>query len=242
MKAYILAGGYGTRFAEKTDNVPKPMIEIGKWPILIHIMSHYSSFQIKDFTILAGYKAQVIEDYFLYGNGVRLCKTNSWKVEVIDTGKDASTAGRLWAVRESLPDKFMLTYGDGLSDIDVSKLLKSHIDSNLTATVTAVRPPARFGTIDFSSGIVTSFKEKDSQRTGWINGGFFCFNRAIVDFIQDPSYSLESLVMESLVRERQLGVFPFEGFWHPMDTLRDHRFLSKIYQDRQFRWNTEALE
>lgn len=242
MKTYILAGGLGTRISEKTDRLPKPMIQIGNFPILIHIMSHYHAYGIRDFSVLAGYKAAIIHDYFSAGPGKELCIKNSWNVDVIDTGPETSTAGRLWVVRESLPDTFMLTYGDGLSSINLLELLSVHNDSGCIATVTAVRPPARFGTIEFSAGIATSFKEKDPQRTGWINGGFFCMNRQILDFISDPLHSLESITMESLVEARKLGVFPFEGFWHPMDTLRDHRSLEEIFLKGNQLWNTKALE
>jgi glucose-1-phosphate cytidylyltransferase len=241
MKSYILAGGFGTRFAEMTNLIPKPMIPIGKWPILLHIMSHYSSFGIKDFVVLAGYKAEVISDFFSRGEGLTKCLENSWKVEVVDAGLNATTAGRLWFVRNSLPKTFMLTYGDGLSDIDLNELLQTHNNSKLTATVTAVRPPARFGTIEFESGIATSFEEKNPQRTGWINGGFFCMNREILQFIADPNFSLENLAMKSLVKKRQLGVFAHEGFWHAMDTLRDKISLQEIYTNNGAKWNTKAL-
>jgi glucose-1-phosphate cytidylyltransferase len=241
MKSYILAGGFGTRFAEMTDVIPKPMIPIGKWPILLHIMSHYASFGIKDFVVLAGYKAVAISDFFSRGEGLTKCLENSWKVEVVDTGLNTTTAGRLWFVRESLPETFMLTYGDGLSDIDLNKLYQAHQSSKLTATVTAVHPPARFGTIEFESGVATSFEEKNPQRTGWINGGFFCMNRDILKFIENPSFSLESLPMKSIVDARQLGVFAHEGFWHPMDTLRDQISLQEIFSNGGAKWNTEAL-
>lgn len=241
MKLYILAGGFGTRFAEMTDQIPKPMIPIGKWPILLHIMSHYSSFGIKDFVILAGYKADVIKEFFENGDGLLKCVENCWSVEVVDTGLDTTTAGRLWFVRDILPKTFMLTYGDGLSNVDLNKLYDTHHHSNLVATVTAVRPPARFGTIEFDLGIVTSFDEKNPQRTGWINGGFFCMNSEVIKFIPDPQTSLESLTMTSLVEARQLGVFPHEGFWHPMDTLRDQISLKEIYLSDRAEWNTEAL-
>ena len=241
MKSYILAGGFGTRFAEMTDLIPKPMIPIGKWPILLHIMSHYSSFGIKEFVVLAGYKANVISDYFERGEGLAKCLENSWDVQVIDTGLNTTTAGRLWSVRDSLPETFMLTYGDGLSNLDLNELHKYHQNSNLIATVTAVHPPARFGTIEFESGIATSFEEKNPQRTGWINGGFFCINKQIVNFIKDPNSSLESLTMTSLVAARQLGVFPHEGFWLPMDTLRDQISLQDIYSNNRAEWDTGAL-
>jgi len=198
VKSYILAGGFGTRFAEMTDRVPKPMIPIGRWPILLHIMSHYSSYGTKEFVILAGYKAEILHQFFSEGEGKDICARNSWSVEIVDTGLNTSTAGRLWFVRDSLPDTFMLTYGDGLSNVNLG--------------------------------------------TGWINGGFFCVNKQIIEYIVDPLSSLESLTMGSLVKAKQLGVFPHEGFWHPMDTLRDQRSLEKIFLNKKAEWSTKALE
>ena len=160
MKSFILAGGFGTRLAEMTDHIPKPMIPIGRWPILLHIMSHYSSFGTKEFVILAGYKAEIMHQFFDEGEGKDICTRNSWSVEIVDTGLNTSTAGRLWFVRDSLPDTFMLTYGDGLSSINLESLRNVHAQSNVVATVTAVHPPARFGTIEFDAGIATSFEEK----------------------------------------------------------------------------------
>jgi glucose-1-phosphate cytidylyltransferase len=242
LKVYILAGGFGTRFAEMTDRIPKPMISIGKFPILLHIMSHYSSHGMTDFTVLAGYKAAVIEEYFSRGEGRDITSRNLWNVRVSDTGEGATTAGRLYQVRDELPESFMLTYGDGLSDVNLKSLRDFHESSSALATVTAVRPPARFGTIEFDSGFVTSFREKDPQRTGWINGGFFCLSRDVVTSHLDPDFSLESHTMENLVKVRQLAVFPHEGFWHPMDTLRDQRSLSSLLLSNTSPWNTAALE
>lgn len=242
MKSYILAGGFGTRFAEMTDRVPKPMIPIGRWPILLHIMSHYSSYGTKEFVILAGYKAEILHQFFSEGEGKDICARNSWSVEIVDTGLNTSTAGRLWFVKDSLPDTFMLTYGDGLSNVNLESLRDTHAQSDLVATVTAVHPPARFGTIEFDDGIATSFEEKNPQRTGWINGGFFCVNKEIIKYIIDPLSSLESLTMVSLVKAKQLGVFPHEGFWHPMDTLRDQRSLEEIFLNKKAEWSTKALE
>jgi glucose-1-phosphate cytidylyltransferase len=242
MKSFIFAGGLGTRISEMTDKIPKPMIPIGKWPILSHIMSHYSKFGIREFTILAGYKHEVIDDYFSSGPGYHLARRNAWKVEVIDTGEETTTAGRIWFVRDKLPAIFMLTYGDGLADIDVNELIKVHLNSRMVGTVTAVRPPARFGTIEFDSGIVTSFREKDPQRTGWINGGFFCFENKVLDYISDTSESFESSALEALTESRQLGVYAHTSFWHPMDTLRDMRSLNKIFSSGDANWDSTALE
>jgi glucose-1-phosphate cytidylyltransferase len=242
MKAFIFAGGFGTRISELTDRIPKPMIPIGNWPILIHILSHYTKYGITDFVILGGYKQNIIKGFFESTPGQELARKNSWKIEVIDTGENTTTAGRLWAVREMLPEEFLLTYGDGLANIDIAELISTHERSGLTGTVTAVRPPARFGTIEFQSGIVTSFREKDPQKTGWINGGFFCLKRSCLEFISDTSLSFESTALELLTASRQLAVYPHEGFWHPMDTLRDMRSLTDIYTSGRASWDLGALE
>lgn len=225
-----------------THRMPKPMIPIGKWPILIHILSHYTKYGVKDFGILGGYKQYIIKAFFESAVGQELARKNSWKIEVIDTGEDTTTAGRLWAVRDKLPEEFMLTYGDGLANIDITELFSTHKRSGLVGTVTAVRPPARFGTIEFQSGVVTSFREKDPQRTGWINGGFFCLERRSLEFISDSSLSFESTALESLTAAGQLAVYPHEGFWHPMDTLRDMRSLTDIYTSGRASWDVSALE
>ena len=236
MKSYILAGGFGTRFAEMTDVIPKPMIPIGKWPILLHIMSHYASFGIKDFVVLAGYKAVAISDFFSRGEGLTKCLENSWKVEVVDTGLNTTTAGRLWFVRESLPETFMLTYGDGLSDIDLNKLYQAHQSSKLTATVTAVHPPARFGTIEFESGVATSFEEKNPQRTGWINGGFFVLRPSVIDRISDDLTVWEREPLEALANDGQIKLWFHKGFWQPMDTLRDKQMLEALWASGSSPW------
>ena len=240
MQAFILAGGYGTRFSEMTDLIPKPMIEIGGFPILVHIMSHYSSYGVTEFVILAGYKHQIIENYF-NSEGLGLVQRNLWSVQVIDTGLGTSTAGRLLSVSNILPKEFMLTYGDGVSDVDIHQLYAVHQSAGTVGTVTAVRPPARFGTIEFANGKVTSFSEKDPQKSGWINGGFFCFSREILDYINNRNISLESEPLTQLTSEGQLGVHPHEGFWLPMDTLRDQRSLQEIWTNGLARWNCAAL-
>jgi glucose-1-phosphate cytidylyltransferase len=242
MKTLIFAGGYGTRISEITDRIPKPMIPIGKWPILVHILSHYTKYGIKDFVILGGYKQNIIRDFFDSTAGKELARKNSWNIEVVNTGEDTTTAGRLWAIRDKLPELFMLTYGDGLANVNVAELISTHERSGLIGTVTAVRPPARFGTIEFESGVVTSFREKDPQKTGWINGGFFCLNRSVIEFITDTSLSFESTALESLTAAGQLAAYPHQGFWHPMDTLRDMRSLVDIYSSGKASWDTSALE
>lgn len=242
MKTLIFAGGYGTRISEITDRIPKPMISIGKWPILVHILSHYTKYGIKDFVILGGYKQNIIRDFFDSTAGKELARRNFWNIEVVNTGEDTTTAGRLWVIRDKLPELFMLTYGDGLANVNVAELISTHERSGLIGTVTAVRPPARFGTIEFESGVVTSFREKDPQKTGWINGGFFCLNRSVIEFITDTSLSFESTALESLTAAGQLAAYPHQGFWHPMDTLRDMRSLVDIYSSGKASWDTSALE
>jgi glucose-1-phosphate cytidylyltransferase len=241
MKLYIFAGGFGTRISEMSDSIPKPMISIGEWPIIVHIMSHYSKFGVREFSILSGYKQQVIRSFFTNGAGYELVQRNKWEVKVIDTGEDTTTAGRLWAVRDTLPKTFMLTYGDGLSNININSLVSTHLKSKLVGTVTAVRPPARFGTIEFEFGVATNFREKDPQKTGWISGGFFCFQREVLDFIDNIEKSFESSALESLAESRQLGVYEHDNFWHPMDTLRDMRALNEIFKSGKASWDVSAL-
>lgn len=240
MKTFIFAGGFGTRFAEMTDLMPKPMIQLGNHPILIHILSHYSKFGFKDFVILGGYKCSMISDYF-EGPGTEIVKKGGWSIQVIDTGEGTSTAARLLKVRDIIPETFMLTYGDGLIDSNLNELQEMHSRSGLLSTVTAVRPPARFGTIEFQSGIATIFSEKDSQRVGWINGGFFCLNKKVIDYIENPEVSFEGGVLSRLAQERQLGVFAHEGFWHPMDTLRDWKMLEDLWDRNIAPWDYNFL-
>ena len=240
LKCLILSGGFGTRLAEFTDQIPKPMVPIGKYPIITHIMSHYSSFGIKDFVVLGGYKIEKIREYF-GAAGAELAQRNSWNIEILDTGLETSTAGRLLKAQHAVNRDFLLTYGDGLADVDLQKLIRLHTSSNKSATVTAVRPPARFGTIEFQDDTVTSFSEKDPQKVGWINGGFFCLSASIFNYVKDSSLSFESQPMQLLVKNRELGVLPHEGFWHPMDTIRDRRVLEEIWHSGKAPWSTEAL-
>ena len=241
MKALILAGGYGTRISELTQKIPKPMIPIGEYPILAHIMSHYSFYGVNDFLILGGYKVNEISKFFLR-EGAELISRNSWKVEVADTGEATSTGGRLLAVKNLVPEQFMLTYGDGLSDVNISELYRFHLNEKRIATVTAVRPPARFGTIEFKSGLVTNFSEKDPQKVGWINGGFFCFSKRIFDYLGTGDTSLESEPMKRLVLDHALSAYSHEGFWLPMDTLRDHQNLCAEWAQGTAKWNYQALK
>lgn len=230
MQVVILAGGLGTRLSEETDVIPKPMVRIGNLPILHHIMNYYAGFGHTDFVIALGYKAEIIKDYFADLNEI------NWNISLVDTGLETATGGRIKRLETLLDDEFMLTYGDGLSNIDLDKLIEHHKKYNRIATVTAVRPPARFGTLQINAGIVTKFAEKDPQDEGWINGGFFCLNKKICSFIQDSQISFESVPLNSLVSIRELTAFEHSGWWHPMDTLRDKRSLESLWQSGKAPW------
>lgn len=230
MQVVILAGGFGTRLAEETDVIPKPMVSIGGTPILVHIMNYYTMFGHNEFVIALGYKADVIREYFI--NNPR----HDLKIELVDTGLETSTGGRVKFLEPLLNQEFMLTYGDGLSNVNIDELIHHHKKSNKVATVTAVRPPARFGTIEISNGLVTKFAEKDPQDSGWINGGFFVCNKSIIDSILDPTESLESSPMRLLVEKRQLASYQHNGWWQPMDTLRDKRTLESLWEKGNPPW------
>jgi glucose-1-phosphate cytidylyltransferase len=230
MQVVILAGGYGTRLSEETDLIPKPMVRIGNIPILQHIMNFYSKFGHNDFVIALGYKAEVIKDYF------ELVEHTDWNISLVDTGLDTSTGGRIKKLENQLDDEFMLTYGDGLSNVNIEHLLEHHHRFGKLATVTAVRPPSRFGTIELTNGVVTKFAEKDPQDAGWINGGFFCLNKKVCSYISDSSISFESEPMNHLVSIEQLAAFEHHGWWQPMDTLRDKRSLETLWDRGAAPW------
>ena len=234
MQVVILAGGFGTRLSEETDLIPKPMVRIGNVPILVHIMNYYAKFGHTDFIIALGYKADVIRDYFDKEAGFVV--DSSWNIKLIDTGLDTSTGGRIKLLEDRLDNEFMLTYGDGLSNVNLNKLIDHHKKFNKIATVTAVRPPSRFGTITISDGLVTKFAEKDPQDAGWINGGFFCLNKKVCSFILDTSISFESEPLNHLVVTEQLSAFEHHGWWQPMDTLRDKRTLESIWETGEAPW------
>jgi glucose-1-phosphate cytidylyltransferase len=233
MQVVILAGGFGTRLSEETDSIPKPMVRIGGIPILQHIMNYYSSFGHKDFVIALGYKAEVVQDYF------ENFPKNDWNLTLEDTGLETSTGGRIKSLEHRLDDEFMLTYGDGLSNVNIEQLLEHHKRFGKLATVTAVRPPARFGTIEISNSLVTKFAEKDPQDAGWINGGFFCLNKKVCSFIRDSTTSFESEPLNQLVALEQLTAFEHHGWWQPMDTLRDKRDLESIWNKGNAPWQAQ---
>jgi glucose-1-phosphate cytidylyltransferase len=230
MQVVILAGGFGTRLSEETDLIPKPMVRIGGIPIIHHIMNIYSSFGHKEFLVALGYKGEVLVDYF--GSN----QARGLQVDLVDTGLNTSTGGRIKALESMLQDEFMMTYGDGLSDINIGSLIHHHRKFARIATVTAVRPPARFGTLNIVDNLVTKFAEKDPQNEGWINGGFFCLNKKVCSYIKDLSTSFESEPMRSLVEAQQLTAFQHEGWWQPMDTLRDKRELQTLWDSGSAPW------
>jgi glucose-1-phosphate cytidylyltransferase len=233
MQVVILAGGYGTRLAEETDLIPKPMVKIGPEPILIHIMRYYASYGHVEFLIALGYKSNVVIEYFELNKYFRHL---GWTVKLIDTGLDTSTGGRIKKLSNLLDKTFMLTYGDGLSNIDLDLLLEQHLNSGKLATVSAVHPPARFGSLAIKNKLVVNFAEKDPQDTGWINGGFFCFSREICEYLPDFVTPLESTPLQQVVQDNQLSAFLHEGWWQPMDSLRDKRILEDLWKSGQHPW------
>jgi glucose-1-phosphate cytidylyltransferase len=252
MKAVILAGGLGTRLSEETVIRPKPMVEIGGRPILWHILKIYSSYGINDFVICCGYKGYMIKEYFanyfLHMSDVTIDLRNNntevhqqfaepWRITLVDTGEETMTGGRLKRVREYVADEdFCFTYGDGVSDINIAALIDHHSESGLLATLTAIQPPGRFGVLNLEGSLVRSFQEKPDGDGSWINGGFFVLSPDAIDYVQDDSTIWERKPMERLALEGQLGVYFHDGFWHPMDTLRDRHYLDRLWQDRQAPW------
>ena len=222
MKCIILAGGKGTRISEISKDIPKPMIKILGKPIIYRIMEHYSNYGFRDFIIAAGYKKKIISNFF------KNKKIKNWNVKVIDTGLNTMTGGRLKRLKKYINEKnFMMTYGDGLSNVNLKKLVNHHIKHKKYATLTAVRPPARFGAIKLNNNRVSYFKEKSKLDEGWINGGFFVFNKKIFDFIKGDKTYLEREPLQKISKNNQLFAFKHEGFWQCMDTLRDKEILEK---------------
>jgi len=222
MKVVILAGGLGTRISEETDKRPKPMVLLDDKPILWHLMNIYASQGFDEFIVAAGYKGEVIHDW------VRSLKT-PWSIRVFDTGQDTQTAGRIRLCMNFCPrEPIMATYGDGLANVNISSLLALHNSQKRIATVTAVRPPARFGLLESDSGLVTHFGEKKQSDVGWVNGGFFVFEPEVLDFIKDDSEPFEKGPMSRLVAKSELSAYLHEGFWQPMDTLRERNELEEL--------------
>ena len=252
MKAVILAGGLGTRISEETDTKPKPMVAIGGYPVLWHIMKIYSSFGINDFIICCGYKGYVIKEYFanyslhrsdvtidLQNHDIRVLQNYAepWKVTLVDTGLETMTGGRLRRVREYLDDEsFCFTYGDGVSDVDIASVIKFHESQNRLATVVAVRPPGRFGAIDMDENLVTAFREKPAGDGNFINGGFFVLEPGVLDYVDDDRTVWEREPLEKLAGEKQLSAFIHDGFWQCMDTLRDKIHLEALWCEDRAPW------
>ena len=229
MKVIILAGGLGTRISEYTHSIPKPMILINKLPILVHIMSHFSRFSFNEFIIATGYKSKIIENYFNKN------KFKNWKINIVPTGKNTMTGGRLKRLKKKLntSKEFFLTYGDGVSNIDLKKLLRFHKNHKKIGTISAVRPPARFGFIKLKKNKVNCFREKSNLDEGWINGGFMVFNKKIFKYIKNDQTYLERDPLEKLSNLGQLYAFKHIGFWQCMDTLRDKEVLEKSIKQKK---------
>jgi glucose-1-phosphate cytidylyltransferase len=222
MKVVILAGGFGTRISEYTKSIPKPMIRIKKLPILVHIMKHYAKFGFNEFYIALGYKGNVIKNYFKN-------KKFNWKINLVETGKNTMTGGRLKRLAKYLRgESFFLTYGDGLSDVNIIKLLRFHKKNKKLVTLTAVRPPARFGALKLKGNLVKYFKEKSKMDEGWINGGFFVIDQKFLDFIKNDRIFLEREPLEKVTKMKELAAYRHNGFWQCVDTKRDLILLNKI--------------
>lgn len=256
MKVVLLAGGLGTRLAEETEIRPKPMVEIGERPILWHIMKHYAYYGFKEFIVALGYKGEAIKRYFLdyrsvNGNlsislatghvQVHEPHCEDWLVHLVETGADTLTGGRVKRLERWLRDgTFMVTYGDGLSDVDLRELLGFHRSHGRVATVTAVRPPARFGELVFDGDLVARFTEKPQIGEGWINGGFLVFEPAVFAYLSGDQSSLEADALERLAADGQLAAYRHHGFWQCMDTLRDKRLLEGLWQAGRAPWKVWA--
>jgi len=252
MKAVILAGGYGTRLSEETVLKPKPMVEIGGKPVLWHIMKIFSAHGINEFIVCCGYKSYVIKEYFanyflhssdvtfdMTRNDMQIHQNNSepWKVTLIDTGESTATGGRLKKASEYLnDDDFCFTYGDGVADVDISALIKHHKEKKLLATVTAVRPPGRFGSLNLDNDTVSEFVEKPVGDGNWINAGFFVLSNKVMEYIQGDNTSWEMEPMCTLALENKLTAYKHYGFWHAMDTLRDRDKLNSLWASGEAPW------
>ncbi len=253
MKAVILAGGLGTRISEETHLKPKPMIEIGGMPIIWHIMKIYSFYGINEFIICCGYKGYVIKEffsnYFLHASDIKcnfsskeiqILKKNpeDWEITLIDTGLKTMTGGRLKRIKEYLNNEtFCLTYGDGVSDINISSLIQFHKNNKNIATLTAVQPPARFGALDINKdNLINGFREKPIGSSGWVNGGFLVLDPYVVEIIKNDTTVLESEILPKLAQEKKLSAFKHKGFWQPMDTLRDKIYLEQLWENNKASW------
>jgi len=253
MKAILLAGGLGTRLSEETSSLPKPMVEIGGKPILWHIMKSLSVHGINDFIICCGYKGYVIKEYFdnyfrhvtdftvdlKTGERTVLSRPHEeWRITLIDTGQRTQTGGRIRRVKQHLDDTFLVTYGDGVSDVNVGALIDHHKKQKRKATVTAIQPPGRFGALKIADNLVESFLEKPDGDGSWINGGFFILEPSAIETIEDDETIWEREPLETLARDGQLSAYKHTGFWRPMDTLRDKIVLNELWDTGDAPWKT----
>lgn len=230
MKVVILAGGFGTRLSEYTDTIPKPMVSIGDKPIIEHIMNIYASFGHKEFYIALGYKGEVIKEYFKNFK-------KDWKINLIDTGAETFTGGRLKRLENYLSNEpFLLTYGDGLSDVNINELIEFHNKHKKIITITAVRPPARFGSLSLKGSDVLKFKEKTQLGESWINGGFFVVDPRFFNFLEDDKTVLESTPLEEVTKLKEIKAFKHEGFWQCMDHKLDKDLLEKMVREKTAPW------
>ena len=257
MKTVILAGGYGTRLSEYTEEIPKPMVKIGDKPILWHVMSCYANYGYKDFIVALGYKGEKIKEYFLNykilsddftinlatGQVTTITNNNDkdWNITLVDTGVSSMTGGRIKRLKSFLGDEdFMLTYGDGLANVNIYKLLETHSKNKSLVTLSAVRPPARFGNLETSrEGLVKSFTEKSQLKTGFINGGFFVMNPKFIDYIEDDNTVLEGKPLELAANKKEVSFYKHEDFWQCMDTKRDKDYLESLISENEFPWLTK---
>ena len=251
-KVVILAGGYGTRLSEYTVDIPKPMVPIGDIPMIEHIMNYYSSYGFKEFILCLGYKQEVIKDYFInYNNSTSNIFLDlgqnkielfgnlkkDWKVNLINTGLDTKTGGRLKRVREYLNnDTFLLTYGDGLSNIDIFKEIEFHKNQNKALTVSAVRPQARFGELEIENGVLKSFQEKPQLKQGRINGGFFVVEPRFIDYIESDNDMLETLPMQKAINNNDVAAYETDAFWRCVDSKRDLEYVQKLWLEGKAKW------
>ena len=253
MKVVILAGGKGTRIQEESLIKPKPLIEIGSKPIMWHIMKTYSHYGFKEFVICCGYKGYLVKEYFanfslhnsdvtidIKKNEIKVHKNNNedWKITLIDTGDSSSTGGRILRVKDFVDEEFLLTYGDGVADVNISKLVEHHKTNKKIATMTIVQPQGRFGVVELNTknNLIENFSEKLKGDGAWINGGFFVLNKKIFKYLKDDFTVWEKEPLENLSKENQLVAFKHDGFWHPMDTMRDKVYLENLWDKNKAPW------
>jgi glucose-1-phosphate cytidylyltransferase len=236
MKLVILAGGLGTRISEETDYIPKPMVLIGTKPILWHIIKYYSVFGFSEFIICGGYKINIINNFFRSSKRKINKLESSWKIKVVNTGKNSNTGERLKRVKRYVGDNFCLTYGDGLSNVNINKLISFHKKNKAIVTLTAIKPESRFGKIIFKGNRVSKFLEKDHIKESWINGGFFVCTKEIFKFIKKKNSILESDTLSFLAKKNKLAAYKHKYFWYCMDTLRDKRHLNNLWFYKKAPW------